>query len=294
MRSRRIALLLVCGVLLALAALALRHRQRTEGASDLAASEGPAAERLRESTPVAQAPVPADPDHHDGVSTSPDHARLPSALVAACREPDPERRTAAITAALRNWAAQDVDAAGAWARTQSYVLLDLALAAVVNGAAAGNPDSAERFVNRLSEAEPERATDYGSFLVFALGEIGEHARAAAWTARVSEPPSDWLILAYGRWADKDPRMAWHSLSAIEEAQSRRTAMYAVLRGWARAQPRDLADTAKDFPTGPERNFALVTALRSWAEKDPGQASAWMFKHRDAVAGIPHVDTILED
>ena len=288
-----VAALLLCAVFI----VALRSRQATEasppqGAIPLAriAVPGPAAEPLAASIlpepsarPAALTPAPAR------------GAKEPPAdLIAACGEENEERRSERIQSALRTWAATDVEAAGAWARRQTYLARAVALAAVVNGAAAGDAEAAERFVAKLTEAESDQAAEYGAFLIFALGETGDHARAAAWAGRGEELRIDWFQIAYGRWARQDPAAAWRAAGLLENPDHRQAAAYATLGMWARERPRELAETAARFPAGPEKNFALVAAVRAWAEREPQTAAEWMLAHREAFDGVPKIETILED
>lgn len=256
-------------------ASSFRARTNVERTADPLLGEPPAAET------EMVAPSTATPE-------------IPSALVAACGEWDPERRGYFIEAALRAWAARDVAAAGAWAQTQSFIARAVALAAVVNGAAEGDPAAAERYVAALVQAEPANAVEYGGFLLAALGDAGEHARAAEWASRSAAPQPEWLSAAYGRWARDDAPAAWLAANALRDDYARHLAARAALNAWAKAQPNQLLHYAAQMADGPDKTFALTTALRAWSAREPEQAAAWILEHREAFAGVPRPELILED
>ena len=219
----------------------------------------------------------------------------PPAVTRAATEPDPVRRVETITTALREWARRDMEAAGAWAVGQAPIPRGIAMAAVIAGAVEHDPEGATGLVERASAQDPERAAEYGRHLIFALGEAGEYQRAAAWAQSGDDIAAlDWMTAAYDRWAAHEPEVALLSAVAVPDSLRRRAAVEAAVGAWARIQPEALAESALGFPPGPERKLALVTALRSWLERAPGVAEEWIQAHREHLAGLSQLETILEE
>jgi hypothetical protein len=220
---------------------------------------------------------------------------LPDALAGAVAIADPTRRIEGVAIALRQWAAHDAEAAGSWALLHCPIPRSIAMAAVINGAAAQSSDIAERVVRQFSERDPERAGEYGTYLISAFGEAGEHQRAAAWALSGADDPAlDWTTAAYHRWAAHEPEVALLSAAAVTEPLRRRAAVEAAIGAWARSRPQALAECAVSFPPGPEKNLALVSALRAWAEAEPGETANWIQTHRDMLAGLDRLETVLEE
>ena len=215
------------------------------------------------------------------------------ALAAALKETGKEARSELLQAVLRGWAAVNVEAAGDWARSQQFLDRGLAMAAVFNGAVA-RPSEAIRYATMISREDPDRARDYGMYLIFGLAQTDLHEKAAAFAAGTNPAHAgEWLNAAYNQWAKKDPERALAS-AVKNPAAMKKTVFYAAITGWAQANPRALAAHAVDFPKGDERDYSLTVALRAWIARDPGAAGEWIEAHRDAVASIPDFETILED
>ncbi len=251
----------------------------------------PAKAPPRRAPQVAEsAPLPAAADEN-AVATK---SSIPPALAAALAKTDPEERLRDIEAALRAWAAEDLEAADAWVRAQAVIPRANAMAAVINGAASGNADNAVNYVKRLSAEDQENAAEYGNFLIIGLSEAGEYQRAAAWSASTDEANIDWLTQAYDRWALAKPEAALLHAVALTDPTKRRAASDAAIGAWAKTEPKALAECAVNFPPGQEKNLAIVTGLRAWAATEPEKVSEWMIAHRDAIASVPNLATINED
>jgi hypothetical protein len=216
-----------------------------------------------------------------------------SALAAALKETREDARSDLLQAVLRGWAANDVEAAGDWARSQQFIDRGLAMAAVFNGAVA-QPAEAIRYATMISGEEPDRARDYGMYLIFGLGQAGLHEKAASF-ASGTDPAlaGEWVNAAYNQWAKKDPERALAS-AVKTPAATKTAAFYATIAGWAQTNPRALVAHAVNFPKGAERNYSLTVALRAWISRDPGAAGDWIEAHRNVVESIPNFETILED
>ena len=197
------------------------------------------------------------------------------ALAFAEAETDPELRDVLFQSALRGWAKKNPEDALAWVSTQTYLDRGVATAAVFHGAAS-DPENAVHLATQLSTDDPERAADYGSYLIAALDGAGEFNRAAQFAAEVSEEYRvDLLNAAYAGWADRDPQAALTNLSRLNDPEIRRTAFDAAVSRWADHAPKAAAAYAVDLAPGHERTFALSVALRSWASADPTAAAEWI-------------------
>lgn len=197
---------------------------------------------------------------------------------------DTNLRSELYQATLRGWAAMDPDGASAWAKTQNRMDRGLAMAAVLHGAVR-NPEDAEDLVRRLSEQDPARAEDYGSYLIFALGRVGEFSRAAAFaTGGSAEARMNWINAAYSRWAIQNPEAALASVAGLTDPDVMNNALAAALGGWGRRDPKAVADFGLLLPEGPERKMAL-TVLQSWSEGDVVGAANWLVN----VVPSPEVD-----
>jgi|GEM_PF-7105830 len=208
----------------------------------------------------------------------------------ALTEGDPQRRAELVQAALRGWASVDGEAAAHWARNQSYAEQGLAMSAVFNGANK-SPDKAIQLAQRLVKEDPAHSADYGSYLVFSLGTVGEFSRAAAYAA---ESPADQqtqlLTSAYNRWAQHEPEPAAKAALRLTDPAMQRAAFQAAIGGWAQADPEQLTKAALTFPEGEDRKLALTTGLRSWIEKNPAAAEDWISHNKY----MPEMDAALED
>lgn len=201
---------------------------------------------------------------------------LPQEILTALREADESRRMAQLQAALRAWAATDLDVAVEWALAQSALHHDLALSTVIQGGA-NDPDRLTGLVGQLSARFPERAPDYGSYLIAALSRAHAHEQAAAFaaTADAAIAPG-WLTAAYSSWGRREPDRALMHLAQIPDGARRVAAFQAVISGWARTAPAELMAVAERM-SGPEQRFALLTGMHAWIERDPAAAAAWIAK-----------------
>jgi hypothetical protein len=207
----------------------------------------------------------------------------------ALAECDESLRHDLLRALISGWASVDIEGAGRWALSQTFLYTDAALAAVFHGGRA-QPDEAIRYARALSVAEPARRADIGQYLIAALGEADEHSRAATYAVEGSECAQPWLTAAFSRWARQDPESAMRTAIALEDADHRRTAYRAAISGWARSSPQNLVTYAVDLPHGEDRNFALMTGLRAWSAREPEAAAAWIAQARPIVG----VELVLED
>ncbi|MBC8132433.1 MAG: hypothetical protein H7X95_05575 [Deltaproteobacteria bacterium] len=160
-----------------------------------------------------------------------------------------------------------------------------AMASVFHGAAR-DPENALRLNAQLSEQEPERAQDYGSYLVAAFTRAGEFSQAAAFAAESApEVRVDWLNAAYSRWAGDQPQAALEHLGKLSNREIRQMAFDAAVSHWAQNKPREVAEYALTLSDGREREFALNAALRAWSSADAVEAATWMGRFEPS----PHLD-----
>lgn len=250
------------GLAVLITALALRPGQGTLARS---ASLAPAPKPVLVVAvpPVFPETLPADP----AVS-------LPAVLLAALAGSDAASRAADLQLALRSWAETDATAALRWALDQPHLHVDLALAAVFQGAAI-RPAEAIALHRRLAGEYPARAADFGGYLIAALAQVHAHEAAAAF-ALDADPAMDtsWLTAAYTAWARQEPARAMDSVAAITDPAKQFTAFQALVAGWAQTDPARLVAMAAGLSPGPERRFALTMGLRAWIERDPEAAANW--------------------
>lgn len=212
------------------------------------------------------------------------------AIALARLERNDEVRPELFRALLEGWATRDLAKAGEWAMDQNDLHHDLAMSAVFNGAGA-HPDAALLFAQQLSERFPERAQDYGSYLVFSLGRAGAYEQAADFaTEGDSLAVRDWIISAYGTWARHQPEAAVLAATDLGDPEKRSTAFRAAIYAWAQTDPKALVEYAGGFPAGDEKSFALIAALRAWRQREPHAAKAWIAK----AGPIPGIATVDED
>jgi hypothetical protein len=218
-------------------------------------------------------------------------ARHPAEATAlALAEPDAALREQLLQATLHGWATADVEAAGRWALAQNHLHRDLALPAVFNGARA-RPEDAILFAQTISREQPNRAQDFGNYVLFALARADEHEKAVAFaTAPNVEQGRVWITAAYADWGRRQPEAALASAARLTDPAKRQIAFRASAAGWAKVDPQKLAEHASTLPPGEERDFALVTALRAWAQKDPDSAASYLTR----VGSLPRAELILED
>jgi hypothetical protein len=200
----------------------------------------------------------------------------------ARRETSEEHQISRLQAALRDWAARDLEAAAEWALAQSAIHHDLALSAVIQGGAIA-PDRLAVFVRQLSERFPERAPDYGSYFIAALSQVAAHEKAADFAVGGDENVAvNWLTAAYSAWGVREPDRALEHLAKIPDASRRSAAFQAAVSGWARTAPAELVALA-EYLSGPEQRFALLVGMHAWIERDPTAAAAWIAK------APPHIE-----
>jgi hypothetical protein len=197
------------------------------------------------------------------------------ALSLAQSEEDSVLRMELFEAALRGWGGANAEAALAWAADQTLLDSTRAMAAVFHGLA-HDPDAALLFTKKCSERDPDRAQEYGSYLVAALARLGEFERAATFAANgAPELRSDWLNAAYARWADSEPRAAIDHIAQIKDPGAHRTAFDVAIQHWAASDPRAATEYAFTLDAGSDRTFAMSTALRQWVSFDAVSAATWM-------------------
>jgi phage-related baseplate assembly protein len=218
-------------------------------------------------------------------------ARNPTnALSLALGQTDEALRGDLLQAVLRGWASAAPDDAANWARSQTHLEQGQSMSAVFNGAAK-RPDEAVRLGQRLSAEDPENASSYGGYLIFALSRAEKfEAAAAVAMAAPTEFRTDLLTIAYNNWGQRQPKLALAAAAALSDSDMQRTAFQATVGGWAKANPRELTEIAMTLPDGPDRKLALTTALRQWIDQDPASAAEWA---RNAKF-FPEMEATLED
>ena len=218
----------------------------------------------------------------------PDHrARLGQLLL----EAGTVQRTDRMLEELRRWASHDMRAAGEWLIDHlNDIPADPAFAALFHGAV-NDPANAVVFADELAERLPDLRSHLGSCLIAALGNVGEHERAARF-ALEREAGNDpiWSVAAFHRWGEQAPREASVFTFSLPASARRTTAFHAMSSGWARNDPAGLAHAATTFPQKEEREFALITALRQWAARAPDDAADFMLRN----GPLPRAALILED
>ncbi len=212
------------------------------------------------------------------------------AISLARLESDQEARQSLFQALLEGWAAREMDKAGEWALQQDDLHHDLAMSAVFNGGG-HRPEAVLQLAQRLSAQYPDRAQDYGSYLIFSLSRAGAYQQAADFASgENSGADPGWIISAYSNWARQQPEVAVLAATDLDEPEQRSTAFRAAIYAWAETDPKALVEYAEGFPEGEEKSFALVAALRAWRQREPQAAKAWMAKS----GPIPGMKTIEED
>lgn len=289
------------GVLLVAAAAFIclpRASKRSPAEKGSLPTSRPATALTRDGAPTQELEIPARPQNTDDLdSVQTKSARVfATTLSLALSSPasDSEERETRISLALTAWASEDFVGASSWARTTTVLPRAKAIAAVVNGVAVTDRDCAIRYVEQLSAEDAEHVTEYGSDLIFALGQSGNAATAAQWAEENKIVNLDWLTGAFERWGAVESESALLHALAMSDPVRRRAAVDAAISGWSKTEPKSLADYAAQFPDGPEKNLAVVTALRAWAEMDAKATADWMLAHRGALANVPNLATINED
>lgn len=182
------------------------------------------------------------------------------------------RMTAAFYAVAQNWAANDPEAALAWAQKQNQVPFGLN---PINGAVLGwrkkDPAAAEAYT--LSQI----GTPLGKQLITnVVGQMAteDRAKAAAWVGNL--PDAELRNQTYGALASQlafsDPKTAsaW-ALTLPPDAMP--DAVGSTISIWARSDPTAAARWMEGL-TGSVRDSAVSSYSYTVAETDPAAAMAW--------------------
>ena len=195
---------------------------------------------------------------------------------------------------LRAWATQAPEDAAAWAMILPDGDRQVAIESVLAGAA-NQPENAIRLVRQLSALDPERASDYGQFLITGLTANGAYAEAADFAAtETSGTRAAWLHTAYFQWATHQPENARAAFERLSDPVVRTAAFPGFVSGWGVADPAALAAYAIQLPPGDDRAQALGQALPQWVAHDTVRASEWMNQlepHSDLDSGVASVATL---
>ena len=192
--------------------------------------------------------------------------------------------SSATYSVAQNWAADDPEAALAWAQAQQQPPLGMN---PVNGAVTGwwkkDPAAAEAY------ALSQLGTPLGKQLVSSLaGEIASQdpGRAAAWVQKI--PDADVRGQAYAglavQQAFNDPKAAaeWASNLPPEAAPA---AAGSVASIWAQSDPTAVAHWLEGL-TGNVRDSAVTSYSYAIADADPAAAAAWAASVGDAQKRAP--------
>lgn len=195
---------------------------------------------------------------------------------------------------LRAWATQAPEDAAGWAMILPDGDRQVAMEAVLAGAAT-QPEDAIRLVRQLATLDPERASDYGQFLVSGLTASGAYAETARFAAaETSITRVAWLHTAFFQWATHQPENARAAFERITDPAVRSAAFSGFVSGWGLADPAALASYAIQLPPGDDRAQALAQALPQWVTHDTIRASEWMNRlepHSDLDSGVASVATL---
>jgi len=197
------------------------------------------------------------------------------AIALADGETNGSLRDTLLQAALRGWGGVSPEVALAWATAQTLLDSGEAMASVFHGAA-HDPENLLRLTGQWSQQDPDRAGDYGSYLVAALNRAGDFSQAATYAAAVpSEFRLNLLNAAYAGWADREPKAALEAIGQLPDPEIKKTAFAATISRWANNDAPAAAAYARELPEGSERMLALTVALRNWAAVDGVGAATWM-------------------
>jgi hypothetical protein len=197
------------------------------------------------------------------------------ALSLADAETNPDLRVDCLQAALRGWGGVNPEAAIAWANSQTLLDRGQAMSVVFHGAAR-DPENALRLTRLWSRQDPERAGDFGSYLVAALARVGEFGKAADFAADTpADLRVDLLNAAYARWAEREPQAAMNHIGELSDPEKHRTAFDATVSSWAHQDPKALAEYSLNLSDERERAFAVAAALQTWAVSAAPEAAAWI-------------------
>lgn len=191
------------------------------------------------------------------------------------RVADDVRQRALRLAVVRRWATRDAAAAVAWAEVQPDGEWQPALAAAFDGAAV-DAGAAIDVAEQLIARSPERAGDYGQYLIAGLAHAQAFAAAAEFAAGA---PADlreaWLHDAFFHWAAEDPAAAARACEDLGRGEIRLLATKGLIAGWAKRDPAALAAYALNLETGTARAEAFSQALPQWVARDPAAVASWL-------------------
>jgi hypothetical protein len=208
------------------------------------------------------------------------------ALKLAQDETNAESRLTLLQAAMRGWGAADPKAALAWADSQNLMDPGQARASVFHGAAR-DPENALRLAEQLSFQYPDRAGDYGNYLVAGLTRAGEFALATQFAA---QSPwgirADRLGAAYGAWAATDPQAALQNAGQLTDPEMFGTAFNIVVSTWANKDPQAVAHYSLGMTDEHQRSVVLSVALPVWVATDAHAAATWL----SGLPSSPELDT----
>lgn len=178
-------------------------------------------------------------------------------------------------ASLRGWASVAPEAAGEWALRLRVEDRRDAVSAVLSGASK-NPEQALHLALQLCRADPGPAGDYGHAAIAALVQAGAFETAAKFGEQVGSDKFPFLIKsAFYQWSQHQPDQALTATNDIHDPLLRGQVYAEVVSGWARADPKSLAEYAMTLPAGDSRKAALAEALPRWVEKEPATATEWI-------------------
>lgn len=216
------------------------------------------------------------------------------AMQLALGEANQRLRLVLRQAVLRSWATHAPEDAAVWSMALSDGERQVAMEAVLAGAAT-QPEDAIRLVRQLSSLDPERASDYGQFLITGLTENGAYAEAAAYAAaETAITRTAWLHTAFFHWATHQPEKARAAFERITDPEIRSAAFPGFISGWGLADPAALAAYAIQLPPGEDRTQALGQALPQWVAHDTVLASEWINRlepNPDLDPGVASVATL---
>lgn len=197
-------------------------------------------------------------------------------------------------AVLRGWAAVFLEEASSWALALPDGDRQVAMEAVFAGAAR-HPEEAARLGRRFCTQDPERAADYGQFLITGLTAAGAYETAARFAAaETSTARTAWLNATFFQWAAHQPENARAAFENIADPATRPAAFQGMVSGWAMADPAALAFYALELSPGQDRAQALSQALPQWVARDPLVASEWINQldaNPDLDTGVASVATL---
>ena len=203
-----------------------------------------------------------------------DHRR---AFALAATETNWRRRTLLCNAALRGWASTDPNAAAQFALTLPEAERREAVTALFSGAS-NNPTIAATLAAAICAQDPALAEDHGRALIDTLAEVGAYSVLTQFAANdTSGHSADWLHVAFGKWAEREPAAALQALDSLPTPTARQAAFQGLVLGWSMADPHELATYAVSLPAGENRSLAMQQALTQWMTHDPDAATQWVMR-----------------